>query len=357
MTTTIYVTSTQHFSGKSAVCMGLLTYYQKRGKRIGYMKPISTVPRITGETSLIDEDARFAKEHFSLSEDVFSLAPVALIPRIISDILAGRSADLKQAILSSFESIAKDKDVVVMEGGASLREGWIANLAPSQIGELLNAKDLIVIPFIDELQIVDDLITAQKRLGDRLVGAVINNVPPPKLHFINNEVMPYMEKNQLPILAVLPKEALLQSISVNELARFLNGELLCTGPEGGEELVENMMVGAMQVDKSLQFFRRKANKAVITGGDRPDIQLAAIETNSRCLILTGAYQPDPIIVGRAQEAGVAIIITNLDTINAVEVIQEHFGKTRFHQKQKIDRFLEIFDQAMEYKRFSHLVGI
>jgi BioD-like phosphotransacetylase family protein len=40
------------------------------------------------------------------------------------------------------------------------------------------------------------------------------------------------------------------------------------------------MVGAMSAENALSYFRRKAHKVVITGGDRPDIQLAALETST-----------------------------------------------------------------------------
>ncbi len=40
---------------------------------------------------------------------------------------------------------------------------------------------------------------------------------------------------------------------------------------------------------------RGENMAVITGGDRTDLQLAALETSTTCLILTGSISPDPLI--------------------------------------------------------------
>ena len=86
------------------------------------------------------------------------------------------------------------------------------------------------------------------------------------------------------------------SVSVGELAEFLSGKILCCADKV-DELVEHLMVGAMSVDSALTYFRRKPNKAVITGGDRPDIQLAALETSTKCLILTGNLQPSPIILG------------------------------------------------------------
>ena len=55
MTTTIYVTSTQNFSGKSALCVGLLRRFHADGFVIGYMKPVSASARIVG-TEVVDED-------------------------------------------------------------------------------------------------------------------------------------------------------------------------------------------------------------------------------------------------------------------------------------------------------------
>lgn len=54
-------------------------------------------------------------------------------------------------------------------------------------------------------------------------------------------------------------------------------------------MVEHLMIGAMDVDSALTYFRRKPNKAVITGGDRPDIQLAALETSTKCTISPPAW--------------------------------------------------------------------
>ena len=59
----------------------------------------------------------------------------------------------------------------------------------------------------------------------------------------------------------------------------------------------------------MTYFRRKPNKAVITGGDRADIQLAALETSTRCLILTGNLYPSPAVLNRAEELCVPVLLT------------------------------------------------
>ncbi|OGO05693.1 MAG: hypothetical protein A2Y60_03680 [Chloroflexi bacterium RBG_13_54_9] len=113
-------------------------------------------------------------------------------------------------------------------------------------------------------------------------------------------------------------------LSVGELAKHLEGEIL-NCPERSEELVENLMVGALSVDSGLDYFRRKTNKAVITRGDRPDIQMAALETSTKCLILTGNISPMPIVLHRATEKGIPIIVVKEDTVSTLRHIEEALG--------------------------------
>jgi hypothetical protein len=355
MTTNLYVTSTQTFSGKSALCVGLLSRFRRDGFTIGYMKPVSTTARIVGER-VMDEDAHFVKYTFGLAESLDTMAPVILTDQRVDSILAGAEENLDAHVKAAYESIAKDKDIVVLEGGGSMREGWIVNLAPPQVADLLGARALVLVPYDHDLQLVDDLITARVRMGDSLIGAVINRVPKHRFEFVASEVKPYVERHQVPVFAVLPKQRVLLSVSVAELADKLGGELLCCH-QAVDELVENLMVGAMSVDSALTYFRRKPNKAVITGGDRPDIQLAALETSTRCLILTGNIRPSPLILGRAEEAGVPIILTRHDTMTAVETIETFFGKTRFHQEKKVESFGNLLKEHMDFERLYGALGL
>ena len=346
MAKSIYVTSTQTYSGKSALCVGLLRRLQRDGYEVGYMKPVSTTAIIVGGDQMVDEDSVFIRDTFDLSDAPEDMAPVLLNDRRVMAVLRGDEHDFAERVRSAHRRIAKDKDVVVMEGGGSLREGWIVDLAPPQVSDLLDANEIVVVPYDNDLQLVDDLITARARLGESLLGGVVNNVPKHRLDFARDLAKPFVERHDVPVLAILPREKVLQAASVAELRDGLCGEVLC-GHQALDELVENVMVGAMSVDSALTYFRRKLNKAVITGGDRPDIQLAALETSTRCLILTGNLRPSPMIIGRAEEAGVPIIMTYHDTFTIVEMIEKFFGKTRFHQEKKIERFENLLNEHMD----------
>jgi uncharacterized protein len=213
----------------------------------------------------------------------------------------------------------------------------------------LAARVLAVIKYREDLQMLDDALASQVCFGDQLLGVVLNAVPRQRMPFTQELAKSALEGRGVPVLGVLPQERLLLSVSVDELAEFLNGKILCRADKGGE-LVEHLMVGAMSVDSALTYFRRKPNKAVITGGDRPDIQLAALETSTKCLILTGNLQPSPIILGRAEEVGVPMILVRQDTLTTVEIIERFFGKTRFHQEKKVQRFEEMLADRFDFGR-------
>jgi BioD-like phosphotransacetylase family protein len=328
--------------------VGLAKRFQRDGYRIGYMKPVSTGARLAA--GLVDEDAEFFKQTFSLPDPLADMAPIGITPGIVESILKKEErTDFVARLKDAFGRIAEQRDVVILEGGSNLREGNLIGLPAPLVADMLAAHELAVIKYDNDLQILDDALTARKRLDESLIGVVLNAIPRQRMPFVQEMAKPALEEQGIPVLAVLPQERLLLSISVGELARFLSGEILC-GAEKSDELVEHLMVGAMSVDSALTYFRRKPNKAVITGGDRPDIQLAALETSTKCLILTGNLRPSPIILGRAAEVGVPMILVRQDTLTTVEVIERFFGKTRFHQQKKIQRFEEMLEDRFAFGR-------
>lgn len=345
---TLYVTSTETFSGKSALCVGIAKRIEQDGLTFSYMKPLSTGARLAD--GLVDEDARFFKQAFDLPDSLEDMAPIRLVPSMVEEILRGEEQpDFVAKLTTAFERVSAGRDVVVMEGGHNLREGSLIGLPTPRVSDLLGARELVVVKYSDVLQLVDDTLTAHNRLDSSLIGVVLNEIPRQRMPFVQEVIKPALEERDVPVLAILPRERLLLSISVGELAEFLSGRFLCC-EDKTDELVEHLMVGAMSVDSALTYFRRKPNKAVITGGDRPDIQLAALETSTRCLILTGNLQPSPIILGRAEEVGVPMILVRQDTLTAVEIIERYFGKTRFHQEKKVQRFEEMLADRFDFSR-------
>lgn len=355
MTTAVYVTSTQTYSGKSALCLGLMKRFRADGFSSGYMKPLSTTAHVTQE-GVFDEDALFMKKTFDLADDHSLMSPVVLDNAAIARLLKGQEGELTGKVLSAFQKVSQGRDIVVLEGGACLREGWWLNLAPHQVTELIHAREIIVVPYMNDLQVVDDILAARGILGETLLGAVVNLVPAHRAEFLKSQVKPFVEHRGVPIFATIPKSRLLFSASVAELNDGLQGEVLCA-PQALNELVENLVVGAMGADMALAYLRQRPNQAVITGGDRADIQLAALETSTRCLILTGNIQPNPRILARAAVLGVPILLTKHDTMTAIGRIKVYFGRARFQQPEKIAFFEGLFKEHMDFERLYEVLGL
>jgi BioD-like phosphotransacetylase family protein len=350
---TLYIVSTESFSGKTALCCGLGAQMTRDGLRVGFFKPLVFFgKRVEGR--VISEDAAFMCSAFSLGESADTLAPVVLDALAIENAIAGKPNDYAARIERAFAQVSRDKDVVVVEGAATLTEGTLFDLPPWQVAEQLDARVLVIAKYNNDL-VADNLLTAQAQFGRRFLGVVVNEVPRPRLEFAEQTLAPFLSARGVHVYATLPQERLLLSITVGEIAEILGAEIL-NSPERGEELVENLMVGAMSVDSALSHFRRKPNKAVITGGDRADIQLAALETSTRCLVLTGNL-PSPIILGRAEELGVPLLLAKQDTLTAIEIIQQYFGKLRLHQPRKVERFQELLEERFDFTGLYSDLGI
>ncbi len=350
----LYITSLQTFSGKTALCAALGRHLQAEGWRVGYFKPLSTQAWEPVPGRAVDEDADFIRRTLGLDDPPDNLVGVVLTPSLLRDTLcqcAGR--DLLAEVRSAYERVVAGKDVLVVEGGASLREGVGIGLGPAEVADALDVPVLAVVRFDNEMNLVDDCVVARIRLGERLLGVVVNAVPDEALAFVRSVCCPCLEDRGIAVLGVLPRRDELQAISVGELAQVLSAEFLAA-PQKKDVLIQNLVVGAMSVEQALPRLRRiPGSKAVITGGDRTDMQLAALETASQCLVLTGQMHPQPEVLRRAQELGVPVLLVRHHTLAAVEAIERVFGKTRLGQKEKLERFealvAEHFDFARLYK--------
>jgi BioD-like phosphotransacetylase family protein len=181
----IYITSTEPHSGKSAVCLALGRKFQAKGLKIGYLKPVSTQPWRTPEGQLADEDAAFFCKMLNLEEDPTELSPVVITPSILRSRLKGiGTEDLLDKIIQSAERIVQGKDLLILEGGASLREGYAMGLSNLRVAEALGSPALVMIRYHKEMQIIDDVFAVRLRLGEQYLGVIFNHVPEEGRQFI-----------------------------------------------------------------------------------------------------------------------------------------------------------------------------
>ena len=347
----LYITSIEPFSGKTAVCLGLGRRLQRKGYRVGYFKPLSTQPWEPTPGRKLDEDADFVRRALGLEESPEDLVGIMLTSKLAREMRCGcTERELLSEVKASYQRIASDKDILLVEGGASLREGVSLGLGPNMVMDALGMPALVIIRYRDRVSQGDDCIAAHIQLGERLLGVLINTVPMREYKLADQVCNPCLEKQGIRVLGTLPLQKQLRAISVGELADVLKGEFLAL-PNERDVLIEHLVVGAMSAEQALPRIRRISGaKAIITGGDRSDIQLVALETTTKCLILTGHLRPMPEVLHRAEEMGIPVLLVRGNTMETVEAIEAVFGKTRLGQSAKLEQFEALLAEHFDFGR-------
>ncbi|MCG8346639.1 MAG: phosphotransacetylase family protein [Chloroflexales bacterium] len=351
---TLYVASTETFVGKSAVCITILNRMRRDGFNVGYMKPVSVSAAHTPD-AVLDEDAAFIRDLLGTDTSLDQTAPVLITSSMIEAILRGQPVAYARKLQEAYLNASRDKDVMLLEGTNTWAEGALVDLTADQVTDLLDAPGLLISRYRSTLA-VDTILTIQRYVGDRLLGVMINQVDERHRDFVETRVVPFLESREIPVFGLLPHDRFLGGVTVAEFHDHLGGKLIGRR-EWCDKVVDNLMVGAMGVESGLSFFRRRANKAVITGGDRADLQLVALETNTSALILTGNIRPSFKVIDRAEERQVPIILVSDDTLATVERAENLFGKVSFHQPSKLQRFDELMDQHFDYQRLYESLGM
>jgi uncharacterized protein len=343
----IFVASTTGFAGRTLVAVGLGAKLIEQGYRVGYIKPLGKTPVKKGK-NVYDADALFMKETLGLEEPLDVISPFVETYESRTLLLAGKSTGVKKRVLAAFK-LLKKKDFVIISGSGALFDGSLVGMDTFSLLHEMKARLLMVEPWQGETA-PDSLFGAARFFNERFCGGIINKVPAHAMGHVNDTVRPFLEKKGVKIYGAFPKDRSLEAISVRQLNAILNGKVLCCA-DGLDKAVENFSVGAMDVDSALNYFRRTPNKAVITGAHRSDIQLAAMETSTRCIILTGGLTTNAVVMGKAQAKGVPILSVRDDTFTAIEKIEASMDKTHIREERKVRRVKELMDTLFDLKRF------
>lgn len=304
----LYIVSVEEAVGKTAVCAGIAINLVNAGKKVGYLKPQAA------DKGMADGDIAFMRKTLGLTDIVN--AP---------DIIEGRDIVLVEARLGQKISDPASKDAYgaarEMQAKVIAVEAYKADFNGINYGEIYSG------------------------FGDSLLGVIINKVPQSLVKKIK-ETAP---AGKVKILGIIPENRILLAITVAELAESIKGKII-NKTEDTDELVENFMLGAMTPDSGADYFRRKERKAAIINQNRPDMQLAALETPTAALVLAGNTEP-PIynVLHKANRQGVPVITTGFNINDIVTNIEAALAKSRLNQEKKLAKLGEIVKQSLDMK--------
>ncbi|GEM_PF-382715 len=224
----------------------------------------------------------------------------------------------------------------------------------ADVASLANALNASAILIHRGLPSDDDTLRLQNlalELGDRFLGVVLTALP-------KRAVAPAraaLDEAALPALAVLAEDRLLYAPTIGEIADILHANLLL-GEEAEDNVIEELMIGPVSVDPGQAYYTRRGHKAVIARSDKTDSQLAAMQTDTDCLILTGGFNPSPYTLDRASNEEIALMVAPGDTQTTVRALEEMYGRSHFVSETKLERMAELLRDELDFEPIGAALG-
>jgi DRTGG domain len=204
-----------------------------------------------------------------------------------------------------------------------------ARSSGAPIAEAAVAKDGVTVV---EAPAGADGAALASRLGGKLVFVGLAGAPAPAgaLHLVNHARTAGASR--------LPEDRLLAGPTVGALIAASRAQVLARSELGERDIIEHIVVSPIASDPNGAHFARYGRKAVVARSEKVDSALAALRTDTRCLILSGGTDPSPYIVDRvASDRRVTLLLAPEGTIETVRDIEATFGKSAFSGEEKVER--------------------
>lgn len=351
----IFVAATQQNDGKTTVSLGLIAALKKRFDRIGFIKPIGQ-RYLMEQGYKVDEDSVLIEKVFGIRCNIKDMSPVA-IDRGFTEryIEKGADEDYAKVIKDSYDKVAKDSDLVIIEGTGHAGVGSVFGFSNATVANLLEAKVLIISSGgvgkpIDEVMLNKALLDKEKV---DLAGVIVNKVLQEKYERIAKLVRKGMKQKDLDVLGVLPHQKILDIPTIREIKEELKVKALYEG-EDLDKQAEKVLIGAMRVRDALQYIEN--NSLMIIPGDRDDMIQATCEVHSGKLkkgcrisgvILTGGILPRIKTLSLLKDAGIPVLASDEETYTIASRVHSLVVKLKPQDSHKIKIIVDMVDKQVD----------
>lgn len=311
----LIIASMHENAGKTGVIVGLA---KALDRKIGYMKPLGD--RLLYRKKLLwDQDASVITSIFGLVENPMDMS-LGFDHSKLRFMYNEKST--REKLNQAISHVGTDKEVLFVESGKDVYYGISVYLDALSLAEHIGGK-LILVVSGDEDAVLDDLTFVKKRMDMSQIefGGVIIN----KLHDVENFENTYLDsvtKMGINVLGMIPYTRDLTRFSVGYLADRLFARVVA-GANGLNGVVQNVLVGAMTADAAIKKPDIKfEDSLVITGGDRSDMIVYALESKAVGIILTNNILPPSNIISQASERQIPLLLVNTDTYETAKQIDD-----------------------------------
>ncbi|WP_129715899.1 phosphate acetyltransferase [Pedobacter sp. SYP-B3415] len=308
MTKSIFIASSEPYTGKSVIALGLVNMLLGRAQKIAYFKPL--VSLAAGQQA--DSHIETMLSHFQLPQS-YADAWVFTRQEAMQYVKEQKQGKMLDTIISRFKTLESASDFTVVEGSDFSGQATAFEFDMNRlIAKNLNVPVVLLVSGENKstADIIQDAINFWQAydLQDIQVLAVIaNRVQPAQADDVRQLLGTQLPQDVL--AAVIPADRALENPTIGDIFETLGGEILF-GEEQLSNSVDNFVTGAMQVPHFLNYL--KDNVLIVTPGDRGDIIISSLQAN-----LSSSYPRVAGIVltaGTVPEAPVMRLIEGLQNI-------------------------------------------
>lgn len=332
----LFIAATNQNDGKTTCSLGFTKGFSEVAKSVGFMKPVGQ-RYVTIDGQRIDEDALLVQRVCGLNYPLRDMNPVAITSNFTREFIEKPDElypILEQKIKDSYAVVAKDNDLVLIEGSGHAGVGAVFNMSNARVAKLLNAKAVIITlggigrP-VDEVAVNCSLFEKE---GVEVVGVVVNKVLPDKLDQTRYYLSKSFASHGLKLLGVIPYTPRLSWPTVQQVAESINAEVL-NGEDRLANGIADIMIGAMTAYNALQYVLDKT--LLIVPGDRDDV-IFAVVTNDLLrkdielagIVLTGGLRPQSSTMDLVMRTDIPVLATSGKTYEVAACIHDMTIKMR-----------------------------
>ena len=342
----LQIAADQPGAGKTSLAGALLPHLAESGKRAGYYKPFSNHP---GE----DPDVAFIVRSLldpSSSSQVPAPLPLPFLNSTGPSLVNSAADEVQRAVTT----LQGQCDLVLLEGpDLATPTGQSSSLA-LELSSLIDSKVLLLIRYAQDLSAADVQRAAQP-FGNRLAGVLINGVTLYRKREFGQSTEAVLAAQGIPFWGTLGEDRGMLAVTVQQIMDYLAGHW-AQEPENTEASVERFLIGGNIMDLGPTYFGRYSNQAVIVRAGRPDIQMASLLPETRCLIMTGREELTEYVKAEALQRGVPLILVESNTLETAEALGGIIDNTSALTRRKIDRFLQVLRCSLDLDTLLASVG-
>lgn len=347
----IYISATLRDCGKTSVSLGLMQVLHDRGLNPGYCKPVGQ-HYVRYQDKNIDEDGVLMHQVFNLPDEPYYLSPIAIERDFTRKFINHPDVKpLEKEILRCHNELCKVHPMVIVEGTGHAGVGSCFGLSNARVAQLLGAKVVIVTAGgigkpLDEVAMSLALF---RDFDVDVLGVVLNKVLPEKYDKIKETVDKGLKLMGNRLIGAIPYDKSLTSFTVGQLAEEFNYQILC-GHDALSNVIEETVIAAMEPQHVLQYIH--ANTLVITPGDRVDNILVTLlilsrDTSNGGLILTGGFEPHPMIEPLLKTSRIPVLMSQEDTFTVSGRMKDIGFKIRSYDTTKVDRLHKLVAEYVD----------